>query len=202
MRCGPIVLCVCCVSAAADERDAARAWHRQEWVTWSNKTGLPIMTIERLWRTTMGSDTQASFGEGIEMVDAASLRSRNQLLFVTAGGNGHCLNLYVFGNSGNDGKPLWELSKLPNGGGICREQLLPYPTAYARPTGDIVVQVPTGAAWVKRERLGDYPASTALMVYTYRWNGVTYKLATAKKIVTYDSDSFSPENCTSDKPCP
>ncbi len=139
----------------------------------------------------------------IEIVDAASLRSRKQVLFVTADGNGHCLYLYVFGNSGNDDKPVWKLNELPDdAGGICHEQMLSYPTAYARPTGDIVVQVPTGAAWVKRERLGDYPASTALMVYTYRWSGSTYELATTERIVTYDSKSFNPEKCTMDKPCP
>ena len=203
MRCRLFVLCVFCVSAAANEHEAARAWHRQEWVTWSNKTGLPVKTIERLWRTTMGPDDDPFSVDAIEMVDAASLRSRNQVLFVTAGGNGHCLSLYVFGNSGNVDKPLWELSGLPNdASGICHEQLLPYPAAYARPTGDIVVQVPTGAAWVKRKRLGDYPVSTALMVYTYRWSGSTYKLATTERIVTYDSKSFNPEKCTTDKPCP
>jgi hypothetical protein len=198
-----IVFCFACVSASADERNAPRAWHRQAWVTWSNKTGLPVKTIERLWRTTMGSDAQDRFGEGIEMVDAASLRSRHHLLFVTAGGNGHCLKLYVFGNSGNDDKPLWKLNELPDGsGGICHEQFSAYPTAYARPTGDIVVQVPTGVAWVKRETMGDYPISTALAVYTYRWNGVTYKLAASERILTYESNTLNPELCPEDKPCP
>jgi hypothetical protein len=137
------------------------------------------------------------------MVDAVSLRSRKQLLFVTAGGNGHCLKLHVFGNSGNDDKPLWSLSALPDkGGGICHEQMLRYPTAYVRPTGEIVVQVPTGAAWVKRERLGDYPVSTALIVYTFRWDGVTYRLATTERIVTYESNDFNPKRCTSENPCP
>ena len=122
---------------------------------------------------------------------------------MTVGGNGHCLHLYVFGNSGNDDQPVWELSGLPDhGGGICHEQMLPYPTAYARPTGDIVVQVPTGAAWVKQDRLGDYPIPTALMVYTYRWDGATYRLAIAKRTVTYESQTLNPETCTRDNPCP
>jgi hypothetical protein len=168
----------------------------------SNKTGLALETIERLWRITMGVD-DGNFDDGIETVDAVSLHSRKQILFVTTGGNGHCLNLYVFGNSGNDSRALWELSGLPNDAGICHEPTLPYPTAYARPTGDIVVQVPTAAAWVKRkEPLGAYPVSTALMFYTYRWTGVTYKLATTRKIVTYGSTTFNPEKCTEDKPCP
>ena len=163
---------------------------------------MPVPWTPALRDTRIALPPLRASGEGIEMIDAASFRSRNQLLFVTAAGNGHCLTLYVFGNSGNDNKPLWELSRLPNdGGGICHEPMLRYPTAYGRPTGDIVVQVPTGAAWVGREPFGDYPASTALMVYTYRWNGVTYKLGAAKRIVTYQSDSFNPEKCTSDKPC-
>jgi hypothetical protein len=201
MRFGFVALCLLSVAAAAEERDAALAWHQQEWVTWSNKSGLPVQTIERLWRTTMGAATEPYSVDGIEVVDAASLQNRKHVLFVTTGGNGHCLTLYVFGNQGNDKKPLWKLSRFPDGG-ICHEYLLPYPTAYARPTGDIIVQVPTGPAWVKRERLGDYPVSTALMVYRYRWDGTTYKLATAQKVITYKSDTFNPEKCTSDKPCP
>ncbi len=157
--------------------------------------------IQRLWRAATGVDEEGS-GAEIELVDVASLRSRGHLLFVSASGNGHCLDLYVFADTGKDDKPFWTLSELPGGaGGICHEQLLPYPAAYAR-AGDIVVQMPTGAAWVKRDRLGDYPASTALMVYTYRWNGSTYGLAKTKRVVTYASQSFNPVKCTMDNPCP
>lgn len=34
--------------------------------------GLPVDTIERLWRTTMGSVTEDRFGDGIETIHAAS----------------------------------------------------------------------------------------------------------------------------------
>jgi hypothetical protein len=191
-----------CISVLADDRDAARAYHRQEFVTWSDKTGLSVEIVQRLWRTVQGNDAEDYFGEGIEVVDASSLRDRKHILFVVARGNGHCLSLYVFGNSGRDHKPLWKLSGLPNAGGICREQMLRYPTAYARPTGDIVVQVPTGPAWVKRkEPLGDYPVSTALMVHTYGWTDGSYKLLSQDKIVTYQSNSFSSQKCTFENPC-
>lgn len=61
--------------------------------------------------------------------------------------------------------------------------------------------MPTGAAWVKRELLGDYSVSTALSVYTYRWNGATYKLAKAEKTATYRTDSFNPDKSTAGDPC-
>src|SRR5207244_4318875 len=70
------------ISFAANEREAARASHRQSWVTWSNKTGLSVKTIERLWRVAMGSDGDEEFGPDIENIDAQTLSSRKQILFV------------------------------------------------------------------------------------------------------------------------
>src|SRR5579863_3902105 len=106
MRRGVMVLSVFCASVAAGERDADRALRQQELVIRAGKTGLQV-----------------------EMIQHAC---RGHLLFVTASGNGHCLDLYVFGGSGKADKPLWELSALPGGaGGICHQQMLPYPSAYA-----------------------------------------------------------------------
>jgi hypothetical protein len=202
MRVRLAIFFVLSLSAVADEQDAARAWHRQQRVTWSGKTGVPVETISRMWQAAMPSVSENSFGEGIELLDATALRSRRHLLFVTAGGNGHCLTLRVFKDTVRGPGLIWQLNELTvDGGGICHEYLLPYPTAYARPTGDIVVQVPTGAAWLKRDRLGDYPVSTALLLYTYRWNGTTYALATTNRVVTYESTTFNPEKCPQDRPC-
>jgi hypothetical protein len=193
------------ISFAADEREAARASHRQSWVTWSNKTGLSVKRIENLWHVAMGSDGEDEFGQGIENIDAQTLRSRKQILFVVPAGNGHCLDILVFGNEGQDKQPIWRLSELPEGGGICHEQMLPYPTAFVKPQGDIVVQVPTEAAWIVRKKddpdSGAYPVSTALMVYTYRWNSSAHKLATTQKVVTYSSATLNSEKCTMVEPC-
>jgi hypothetical protein len=184
------------------ESDAARASHRQGWVTWAGKTGLSADRIATMWRRAMGEDAEERFGEGIETIDARSLRKRNQILFVTSAGNGHCLHLYIFRNSPKNSQPLWEEDRLPNGGGICHEQLMPYPTAYASPKGEIIVQVPTAAAWVKRDApLNDYPISTALMIYAYRWNGTTYRLASSRKRGTSHSETFSEDQCPLDRPC-
>jgi len=161
------------VSSAADERGAVDARHRQLWVTWSNKTGLSVETIERLWHATMGIyDVEDDFGlANIEIVDAQTFKPRKRVLFVVSDGNGHCLSLYIFGNSGRDKKPLWQLED----GGFCHEQMLGYATAYARPPGDIVVQVPTGPAWITRKNPDStYPVSTALTLFNYRRNGTTY----------------------------
>jgi len=47
-----------------------------------------------------------------------------------------------------------------------------------------------------------YPISTALMMYTYRWNGSgLYRLATTQKLVTYNSETLNPQKCTIDEPC-
>jgi len=192
------------VCGSPGEHEVALARNRQEWVAWSNRTGLPVETIGQLWWRAMGADAGEISDAGIEVVDAASLRDRRQVLFVVAGGNGHCLSLYVIGNGGSDKKPLWELSQLPhNAGGICHGKMMPYPTAFAGPNGEIVVQVPSGAAWVKRgQPLGDYPVSTAMKVYRYRWNGKTYRLTASERVVTYRSDSFNAEKCTQENPCP
>jgi hypothetical protein len=192
------------ISLAADERESARAWHRQSWVTWSNRTGLNIETIESLWHIAVGPHGEDEFEQGIENIDAQTLRSRKQILFVVSAGNGHCLDVIVFGNDGQKKNLIWRLHELPEGGGICHERMLAYPTAYAQPPGEIVVQIPTGAAWVARKRDDPgsaYPVSTALKVYTYRWNGAEYKLAATQKLVTYDSVTLNPEKCTIDAPC-
>lgn len=192
------------ISFAANEREVARASHRQSWVTWSNKTGLSVKTIESLWHVAMGPESEEEFGQGIENIDAQTLRSRKQILFVVSAGNGHRLDIFVFGNEGQDKKPIWRLNELPEGGGICHERMLPYPTAYVRPPGDVIVQVPTEAAWMARKKDdpdSTYPISTALMTYTYRWNGTAYKLAAAQKVVTYYSATLNPEKCTMVEPC-
>jgi len=93
----------------------------------------------------VGLDFDDSFGQGIETIDAATLKKRKQILFVIARGNGHCLTVFVFGNSGRSKTPIWELDQRPEGTGICHEQYLgSYPTAFAQSNGDIVVQIPSG----------------------------------------------------------
>jgi hypothetical protein len=153
----------------------------------------------------MGQDSDDSFGHGIETVDATTFASRKQILFVVSAGNGHCLTLGVFTVSGQSQSRIWELDELPGGrGGICHEQMLGYPTAFARAPGDIVVQVPTGPAYIVSDvdRKSSYPISTALAQYTYRWNGSTFKLAKAEEISTFRSDILSAERCTIERPCP
>ena len=160
-----------------------------------------VLGLAQEW---LAAESEEEFGQGIENIDAQTLRSRKQILFVVSAGNGHCLDIFVFGNEGQDKKPIWRLNELPEGGGICHERMLPYPTAYVRPQGDVIVQVPTEAAWMARKKDdpdSTYPISTALMTYTYRWNGTAYKLAAAQKVVTYYSATLNPEKCTMVEPC-
>jgi hypothetical protein len=205
MRFWLISLCLAgALLQAADEREAARAWQQQSWLEWSMKTGLSVGFIEDLWHAAMGLDFDDSFGQGIETVDAATLKNRKQILFVVSQGNGHCLTVFVYERSRRKKAPIWELDQRPEGGGICHEQFLGYPTAFAQPTGDVVVQIPTGPAWIK-PRLGGqddaYPISTTLTIYTYRWDGKTYRLAREQEVVTYRSETITPDKCFSAEPC-
>ncbi len=196
MRALTAVLCFFYAFAVSDESEANRAWHRQERFTWAARTGLPAATIEHMWRAVMGRDADNFRGEGIETIDAFSLRSRKQILFIMAGGSGHCLTLYVFGNSGQDERPLWQSDGLHDYGSFCREDMMPYPAAYARPNGEIVVQIPTGPAWVRRAPLDYYPVSTALTACTFQWNGRTYGYAEGSELShtsrTYESSEMHP----------
>lgn len=201
MRAGIIFLCLFCAWGGDSESESSRAWHRQNWATWALKTGLKAEAVGRMWTAAMGAGAEERTGEGIETVDATSLGKRGHVLFVTAGGSGHCLGVHVYGLRGKDVEQVWEVGELPEGGGgLCREYLLPYPTAYGTPGGEIVVQVPTGAAWLGQGP-NAYPVSTALKVYRYQWDGKTYRLAKTERVVTYESESLNPAKCPQERPC-
>ena len=51
-------------------------------MTWSNKTGLPVAAIERLWRMTQGADAETTFQSDIE-TDTVFLSRRKHVLVVS-----------------------------------------------------------------------------------------------------------------------
>jgi len=96
-------------------------------VTWSSKTGLSVKTIENLWHVAKSPNGEDDFGQGVENIDTQTWSSRKQVLFVVWAGDGRCLDVFVFGNDGQNKNPAWRLSELPDGGGIRHEQMLGYP---------------------------------------------------------------------------
>jgi hypothetical protein len=131
----------------------------REWARKSGLRGADIRKLRLLAGTPDDSDTL------IDSIDAKSLRSRNQILLVTTSGNGHCLDLYVFGRGIKNYRLIWSAIGMPSGAGYCRESSND-PAAYVR-SGRIVVKIP-----VFDYRRG---APKATDFYTYIWNGKSYR---------------------------
>jgi hypothetical protein len=140
------------------------ARHLKEDREWARKIGLAASTVRKL---RLLADVPDDSDALIDSNDAKRLRSRNQLLLVTASGNGHCLALYVFERRRTDYWLIWSATEMHNGAGYCRES--PYnPQAYVQ-SGRIVVRVP----------VFDYQRGVpkATDFYTYVWNSGSYQYA-------------------------
>ncbi|HEV8482246.1 MAG TPA: hypothetical protein VGV87_01700 [Blastocatellia bacterium] len=102
---------------------------------WARKSGLTQEEIRKLRKLTgVEGDRAAGY---IDSIDTHSLSSHNQILLVTAGGNGHCLNLYVFARAAGGFRSIWAAEEK----GYCRESP-DSPEAYVTPSGRIVVKIP------------------------------------------------------------
>jgi hypothetical protein len=88
------------------------------------------------------------------------------VLFVTAGGNGHCLELYIFARGRTSQLlPIWSREGMPGGAGFCRASPK-NPLAYVTGNKNIVVKIP----WFDYERDIEKPPE----YFRYIWNGRTY----------------------------
>jgi hypothetical protein len=112
-------------------------------------------------RVLAGIDDESN--EHVDLLDAKSLAQRNQVFLVTAGGNGHCLGLFVFEKHAPH-DIVWSTDKLSEGAGICRESPI-NPKAFVS-AGRIVVHVP----------VFDYKRNVSKRsnAYVFEWNGKTY----------------------------
>ena len=134
--------------------------------TWALKSGLTLEEIHRL-RKLVGVENEA---DGyIDSIDSKTFKSRHHILVVTAGGNGHCLDLYVFAHRGAEFRRAWAAEEK----GYCRESPK-NPESFATADGKIVVKIP----------VYDYnrQANRAVDFYTYTWNGRTYKYVGKKTV--------------------
>ena len=152
------------------------ARHLKEDREWARKSGLSVAVVRNL---RLLSDVPDDSDTLIDSIDAQSLRPRNQVLLVTASGNGHCLDLYVFERRRKDYRLIWSATEMPSGAGYCREG--PYnPEAIVR-AGKIVVKIP----------VFDYqrgvPKGTDF--YTYVWNGKSYRYAGRRSVKTRKTGS-------------
>ena len=147
-------------SSAYTVQDPSKSLHVQEDQIWANKSGLPQRMVHQM-RVRAGVDDESN--EHVDFLDAKSLSHRKQVLLVTAGGNGHCLGLFVFQKHAPYDM-VWSTEGLSGGAGICRESPI-NPKAFIS-AGRIVLQVP----------VFDYKrnVSKGPNVYVFEWNGKTY----------------------------
>ena len=137
--------------------------------TWAIKSGLTPQEIRKL-RRLVGVENEA---DGyIDNLDSKTFKTRNHILVVTAGGNGHCLDLYVFTRIGTDFRKAWAAEEK----GYCRESPK-NPEGYATRDGKIVVKIPVYDSTRQVERATGF--------YTYAWNGRTYKYVGKKTVSTH-----------------
>jgi len=133
---------------------------------WALRSGLQPEEIRKLRKLTGVEDPADGY---IDNLDSHSFRSRNHIFVATAGGNGHCLDLYVFARRGGGFQKVWAVEEK----GYCRESPK-NPESHATSGGKIIVKIPVYNYQKQVDR--------GTVFYTYAWNGRTYNYV-GKKIV-------------------
>lgn len=145
------------------------ARHQEEDRSWVARTGL---TPEQVHKLRLMADVPDDEAASVVNLDTENLRTRDQVLLVTASGNGHCLELVVFNREGDDFRRNWSVAEMPSGAGFCRDSPVD-PEAYATNDGKLIVKIPAF----------DYNkgVSKAAKLYTYEWNGKTYEFVGTRR---------------------
>jgi hypothetical protein len=115
------------------------AFHRANDQSWAQRTGLPPKDVRKLRLAAGVADDEPS--NPIDAIDAKTL-PRGRILFVTAAGSGHCLNVSVFHRRGRSFEELWSESETPEGGGFCHPSLCRDATTWATRKNQVIVVVP------------------------------------------------------------
>ena len=150
-----------------------KAFHRKNDAYWAKLRGLSPKEVRALRLAAGIQDDEPS--NPIDWIDGKNL-SRGHILFVTAAGSGHCLDIAVFVPHRNGFHKLWSAAETPDGAGFCHPSLCQSPIARAGKNGEITVIVP--------EQSPDSPMGVCNQSDTlvYRWDGTTYVLAERKTV--------------------
>lgn len=144
------------------------AFHRANDQSWARRTGLSAKQIRELRLAAGVADDEPS--NPVDMIDARTLPGE-RILFVTAAGSGHCLDVRVFHHLGRSFEELWSESETPDGGSFCHPSLCASPAVSATRKNQVIVTVPV--------QLEGAPMGVCdeNLVLTYRATGTTYALA-------------------------
>jgi len=169
MRIRIAIVLVCLFVASALFAQDWKQVHKKDEEKWAKETGLDPFTIHKLWRMASNVPDEKDDESRIFSLDLDGLAERHELLFVTYAGEDNCLFITVFRRiSETKFEKVWSVEQPPDRTAFCDTS---FGTAEAlAENGVITVRVPDSIAdnGVKYE------------VYTYEWNGITYRLAGQK----------------------
>lgn len=153
---------------------SAQNWkkvHKKDDEKWAKATGLDPFTVHKLWRSASRVPDETDDDSRIADLDLEGLAERHDVLLVTYAGEKNCLTLTVFRQfSASKFEKIWSVEQPPGGAGFCDTK---FGSAVAdTANGMITVRVPRSSA----------NGEATYTVYTYDWNGITYRLADEKEI--------------------
>jgi hypothetical protein len=166
MRSFAATVLTCLLLAANNLAQDWKQVHKADDAKWAKETGLDPGTVHKLWRLASSNPDEKDDESRIANLDIEGLAERHHILLVTYAGEKNCLTLTVFNQlSGTKFEKLWSMEQSPDGTGFCDTALGSPDTSAAK--GTIGVRVPDSVTG----------GSTNYKVYTYEWNGITYRFA-------------------------
>ena len=165
MRLGALAACFLLFAGSCSAQDWKHV-HKADDAKWAKVTGLDPWSVHKLWRMASGVPNEKDDESRIADLDLEGLAERHHVLLVTYAGEKNCLTLTVFNQlSETKFEKLWSVQQPPDGAGFCD-------TAF----GNVAADAANGAIGVRvPHSLAD--GSISYTVYTYEWNGITYRFA-------------------------
>ena len=140
--------------------------HKKDEAKWEKATGLDSLLIHKLWRAASQASNGNDDDSRIANLDLEGLAAHNQVLLVTYAGENNCLTITVFNRlSETKFEKLWSVEQPPDGGGFCDTSF-----------GSAEAEAADGVIRVRVPR-ADRGGQVGYVVYSYEWNGLTYRLA-------------------------
>ncbi|MGC2108935.1 MAG: hypothetical protein WA655_05415 [Candidatus Korobacteraceae bacterium] len=166
MRPGAVIVLCCLLFATGAFAQNWKQVHKKDEAKWEKTTGLYSVIIHKLWRSASNFPDEKDDDSRIANLDLDGLAERHHVLLVTYAGEKNCLTVTVFNRlSESKFEKLWSVEQPPDGSGFCDGAS---GTAQAEAANGVInVRVP-------RAKAG---GGVDYMVYSYEWNGITYRLA-------------------------
>jgi len=145
--------------------------HKKDDEKWAKATGLDAFAVHKLWRAASRAPDEKDDDSRIANLDLEGLAGRHDVLLVTYAGEKNCLTITVFHQlSQTKFDKLWSVEQPPGGAGFCDTD---FGSASAEAVdGAVLIRVPRSM----NEGVVNYT------LYSYEWNGITYRFAGAKQV--------------------